>query len=64
MKNYTTLGIIFGLVLAFFLTYGLWWALLAILLAAVGGVVGAHYDGRIDLGALWGRIVGSDKGRG
>ena len=51
MKNYTTLGIISGLILAFFLHLGWGPTLLAVLLAAIGGIVGAHFDGRIDLRA-------------
>ena len=45
MKNYTTLGIISGLILAFFLYLGWGPTLLAVLLAAIGGIVGAHFDG-------------------
>lgn len=62
MKNYSTLGIVAGLVLAFFIHLGLWPTVLAILLAALGGVIGAHFDGRIDLSAVWNGIVGKDKG--
>ncbi|ART22083.1 hypothetical protein CBE89_11695 [Corynebacterium striatum] len=64
MKNYSTLGIVAGLVLAFFIHLGLWPTVLAILLAALGGVIGAHFDGRIDLSAVWNGIVGKDKGQG
>ena len=64
MKNYSTLGIVAGLVLAFFIHLGLWPTVLAILLAAIGGVVGAHLDGRIDLTAVWYGIIGKDKGQG
>ncbi|HAT1213571.1 DUF2273 domain-containing protein [Corynebacterium striatum] len=64
MKNYSTLGIVAGLVLAFFIHLGLWPTVLALLLAALGGVIGAHFDGRIDLSAVWNGIVGKDKGQG
>ena len=43
MKNYSTLGIVAGLVLAFFIHLGLWPTVLAVLLAALGGVIGAHF---------------------
>ena len=64
MKNYTSLGVIAGLVLAFFIYLGVWYVALAVLLAAVGGVIGAHFDGRIDLTAVWNGVVGQDRGRG
>ena len=64
MKNYTSLGVIAGLVLAFFIYLGVWYVALAVLLAAVGGVIGAHVDGRIDLTAVWKGVVGQDRGRG
>ncbi|HAT1328717.1 DUF2273 domain-containing protein [Corynebacterium striatum] len=64
MKNYSTLGIVAGLVLAFFIHLGLWPTVLALLLAALGGVIGAHFDGRIDLSAVWNGIVGKDRGQG
>lgn len=64
MKNYTSLGVIAGLVLAFFIYLGVWYVALAVLLAAVGGVIGAHFDGHIDLTAVWKGVVGQDRGRG
>ena len=64
MKNYTSLGVIAGLVLAFFIYLGVWYVALAVLLAAVGGVIGAQFDGRIDLTAVWKGVVGQDRGRG
>ena len=64
MKNYTSLCVIAGLVLAFFSYLGVWYVALAVLLAAVGGVIGAHFDGRIDLTAVWKGVVGQDRGRG
>jgi len=62
MKNYTTLGIVAGLILAFFIHLGLWPTVLALVLAAFGGIVGAHFDGRIDLTTVWNGLIG--KGRG
>lgn len=64
MKNYTKLGIVIGLLLAFFLYLGWGWTLLAVLLAAIGGLVGSHFDGRIDLGAVWNGLIGKGKGQG
>ena len=64
MKNYTSLGVIAGLVLAIVIYLGVWYVALAVLLAAVGGVIGAHFDGRIDLTAVWKGVVGQDRGRG
>ena len=62
MKNYTTLGIVAGLILAFFIHLGLWPTVLAIVLAALGGIAGAHFDGRIDLGAVWNGLIGKGQG--
>ncbi|OFR63744.1 hypothetical protein [Corynebacterium sp. HMSC078H07] len=64
MKNYTSLGVLAGLVLAFFIYLGVWYVVLAVLLAAIGGVVGAHFDSRIDLTAVWKGVVGQDRGQG
>ena len=64
MKNYTTLGIVIGLLLAFFLYLGWGWTLLAVLLAAVGGLLGSHFDGHIDLSAVWNGLIGKEKGQG
>ena len=64
MKNYTTLGIISGLILAFFLYLGWGPTLLAVLLAAIGGIVGAHFDSRIDLTSVWNGLIGKEKGQG
>ena len=64
MKNYTTLGIVIGLLLAFFLYLGWGWTLLAVLLAAVGGLLGSHFYGRIDLSAVWNGLIGKEKGQG
>ena len=62
--DYTTLGIISGLILAFFLHLGWGPTLLAALLAAIGGIVGAHFDGRIDLTSVWNGLIGKEKGQG
>ena len=64
MKNYTTLGIVIGLLLAFFLYLGWGWMLLAVLLAAIGGLLGSDFDGRIDLTAVWNGLIGKEKGQG
>lgn len=64
MKNYTIIGIVAGLLLAFFWWLGFGYVVLAILLGAIGGLIGAHYDGRIDLGAIWNNLIGKEKGRG
>ncbi|MDK4293576.1 hypothetical protein QPX49_01490 [Corynebacterium accolens] len=64
MKNYTTLGIVIGLLLAFFLYLGWGWMLLAVLLAAIGGLLGSHFDGRIDLSTVWNGLIGKEKGQG
>ena len=64
MKNYTTLGIISGLVLAFFLYLGWGPTLLAVLLAAIGGIVGAHFDGRSELTSVWNGLSGREKVQG
>lgn len=52
-KN-TIIGIAIGLAFAFAIINGgfpgfLW----ALLFAAIGGLIGAHFDNRIDLGALF-----------
>lgn len=47
----TTLGVLAGCILAFAtLSYGLYGFIVVALFATIGGVVGAHLDGRIDLG--------------
>ena len=38
--------------------------LLAVLLAAIGGLLGSHFDGRIDLSAVWNGLIGKEKGQG
>ncbi|MDO5671172.1 MAG: hypothetical protein Q4G50_14370 [Corynebacterium sp.] len=59
--NHTRTGVILGLALAFATILGGWVGMLcALLFGAVGGVIGAHLDGRIDLRALARRIGGQD----
>lgn len=63
MQNYTYIGVALGILLAIAILTNAWSLLiLAIVLGAVGGVIGAHFDGRINLGEIWNNIVG--KGRG
>lgn len=48
--SYTTFGVVIGIVIAFaLLLKGLGGLLVVLLLAAIGGLVGAHLEGRIDL---------------
>ncbi|MFI2105314.1 DUF2273 domain-containing protein [Isoptericola sp. NPDC019693] len=55
MNNLTTVGLLAGLLLALAVTTGGFLGfLLAIVLGGVGLLVGAHLDGRMDLGALLG----------
>ncbi len=62
MKNYTTSGILIGLGLALCIVFGGWrLLLLAMILGAAGGIVGAHLDGRINIVELWHTLIG--KGR-
>jgi hypothetical protein len=49
----STVGLFAGLLLALIAaTTGLGWFLLAVLFAAVGYIIGAHLEGRIDLAGL------------
>ncbi|MBA4505127.1 hypothetical protein ACUY28_10595 [Corynebacterium sanguinis] len=58
----TALGILIGVIVAFFVTFGGWPGLLWLLLfVAVGGVIGAQLDGRIDVADLI--ATGSGRGR-
>lgn len=60
-SNKTVLGAVVGVVLAFALIFGGWLGFFfTLLLGAIGGVVGAHLDGRIDLADL----VSTTSGRG
>ncbi|MGF0115038.1 DUF2273 domain-containing protein [Promicromonospora sp. Marseille-Q5078] len=55
MNNLTAIGLVAGLLLALAVTTGGFLGfLLAIVLGGVGLAVGAHLDGRLDLGALLG----------
>ncbi|HYQ73572.1 MULTISPECIES: DUF2273 domain-containing protein [unclassified Cellulomonas] len=55
MSSMTTTGLLAGLLLAVAITTGgLVGFLLALVLGGLGLVVGAHADGRIDLGAVLG----------
>lgn len=59
--NKAVAGVIIGVVVAFFVTFGGATGLLWLLLfSAIGGVVGAQLDGRLDLA----RIVSPNSGRG
>ena len=59
--NKAVTGVIIGIVVAFFVTFGGATGLLWLLLfTAIGGVVGAQLDGRLDLA----RIVSPISGRG
>ncbi|QPK84220.1 hypothetical protein G7Y29_01555 [Corynebacterium qintianiae] len=57
----TALGIIAGVIVAFFVTFGGWPGLLWLLLfVAIGGVIGAQLDGRVDIA----EIISAGSGRG
>ena len=61
--NKTLTGILIGVVVAFFVTFGGDQGLLWLLLfTVVGGIVGAQLDGRLDLAQLMSSASG--KGRG
>ncbi|MBZ8177699.1 hypothetical protein GP475_02270 [Corynebacterium poyangense] len=50
MKYYTLIGIALGIALAFLgLAFGFGGLVLGVIFALIGGAVGAHYDGHIDL---------------
>ena len=54
MKNLTVIGIAVGLVFALCTAIaGLSGFLWALLFSVIGGLVGAHYEGRIDLAAIF-----------
>ena len=60
--NKARTGILIGVVIAFFVTFGGWPGLLWLLLfTIIGGVVGAQLDGRLDLSAAL--CNGSGRGR-
>lgn len=65
MKNFTLIGIALGLAFAFAVILGglsgfLW----ALFFSAVGGLLGAQLDGRIDLRALKDNLSSVRGGRG
>lgn len=61
--NKAILGIIAGIIVAFFVTFGGWAGLLwLVLFTALGGVIGAQLDGKIDIAELI--SAGSGRGRG
>ena len=63
MNNYTYIGVALGIILAIAIITNAWSLLfLAIVLGAVGGVIGAHFDGGINLAEIWNNVIG--KGRG
>ena len=54
-------GVLLGLALAFATILGGWAGLLyAVLFGGIGGVIGTHLDGRLDLIALFRRIGGRE----
>ncbi len=58
--NKALVGVVIGVIVAFFVTFGGWPGLLWLLLfTVVGGVVGAQLDGRVDLATVF-----SGNGRG
>lgn len=63
LGNKAILGVIAGIVVAFFVTFGGWAGLFwLILFAALGGVIGAQLDGRLDIAEVI--SAGSGRGRG
>ncbi|WP_342319000.1 hypothetical protein [Corynebacterium mayonis] len=61
LSNKTAMGVLLGVVVAFFVTFGGWLGLMwLILFAALGGVVGAQLDGRLDLATM----ISTTSGRG
>ncbi|MCF4005888.1 hypothetical protein L1O03_01695 [Corynebacterium uropygiale] len=50
MKHYLVIGIALGLALAFLsLEFGFFGFVVGLIFGAIGGVIGAHYEGKIDL---------------
>ncbi|APT84000.1 DUF2273 domain-containing protein [Corynebacterium aquilae] len=59
----TTLGVLAGSILAFAtLMFGLYGFIVVVLFAAIGGVIGAHFDGRLDLGQVLSNLGRSGRG--
>lgn len=65
MKYMTILGIIAGILVALaVILNGFPGFLWAILFGAIGAVVGAHFDGRIDLRSIFDNVSSGRGGRG
>lgn len=63
MKNYTTLGVILGIAIAIALYLGdIMLLFLIIVCGGIGGVIGAHFDGRINIVQVWNNIIGKGQG--
>ncbi|KAA8721579.1 hypothetical protein [Corynebacterium phocae] len=63
MKNFTSLGVLAGLILAWVVITGCWeLAVLCVVFATVGGLIGAHFDGRINLKEIGTNLVGKGQG--
>lgn len=61
LSNKVALGVLLGIIVAFFVTFGGWIGLMwLVLFAAIGGVVGAQLDGKLDLATL----ISATSGRG
>ncbi|QNE88902.1 hypothetical protein H0194_07400 [Corynebacterium incognita] len=61
MFNYTILGVLIGLAVAIAIMLGSPAIILALVLATVGGLIGAHFDGRVNLMELWNNFIGKGK---
>lgn len=61
MFNYTILGVLIGLAVAIAIMLGSPAIILALVLATVGGLIGAHFDGRVNLIELWNNFIGKGK---
>lgn len=61
MFNYTILGVLIGLAVAIAIMLGSPAVILALVLATVGGLIGAHFDGRVNLMELWNNFIGKGK---
>lgn len=56
MSNHTFTGLVLGIALAFAVIFGGWLGLIYVLVfGAVGTIIGAQLDGRIDLSAIFTR---------
>lgn len=61
MFNYTILGVLIGLAVAIAIMLGSPAIIVALVLATVGGLIGAHFDGRVNLMELWNNFIGKGK---